>query len=228
MKATSDQAERLHRYAHDLRNRLAGIHQVLWQLRDADGDAQSELLVFAEQQYFKALRATEDLLDDLGVDRGVGRLNNEPLDLVRMVRSGTEALAHRFERKQQRIVTEMPDSLVLPADAHGIELVVNALVSNASKFSGPGSTIRIALHIDGDAAVLSVSDEGIGLDAEDLKQVFTRYAWLKGRPTAGEAQGRSTLARAAQWARAHAGMLEATSPGQGLGSTFTLRLPINR
>lgn len=226
MKATPDQAERLHRFSHDLRNRLAGIQQVLVQVQDAPSDDHADLLLFAEQQYFKALRATEELLDDLGVERGVVRLNTGSIDLSRIVQAEMEALAHRFERKQQQLVVEMPERLLIQGDPQWIAQIVTALLSNASKFSAAGSTIRIHLSIEGDDAVLRVADEGIGLDDEDLKQVFTRYAWLKGRPTAGEAQGRSTLSRVAQWAQAHGGRLEAASPGQGQGCMFTLRLPI--
>ncbi|MBK9175880.1 MAG: HAMP domain-containing histidine kinase [Flavobacteriales bacterium] len=226
MKATPDQAERLHRFAHDLRNRLAGIQQVLLQVREAPSDDPSELLVFAEQQYFKALRATEELLDELGVDRGIGRLNTASIDLSRIVQDELEALAHRFERKQQRLVVELPERLLIQGDPQGIAQIVAALLSNASKFSAEGAAVRISLQAKEDMAILTMADEGIGLDDEDLKQVFTRYAWLKGRPTAGEAQGRSTLSRAVQWANAHGGQLEAASGGPGLGSTFTLRLPI--
>ncbi|HRD53167.1 MAG TPA: HAMP domain-containing sensor histidine kinase [Flavobacteriales bacterium] len=226
MKATPDQAERLHRFAHDLRNRLAAMHQAAAQLANGESAESGELLAFAEQQFFKAMRATEDLMDDLGVERGVGELKRERIDLKALVQHEIDQLAHRFERKKQPVAADLADDAIVSADPHWIKLLVTALLSNASKFSPANAPIQVLLRlIDGDA-VLDVRDSGIGVDTDELPKVFTRYAMLRGKPTAGEAQGRSTLARAKQWAQAHGGDLEAKSPGAGQGSTFTLRLPL--
>lgn len=226
MKASSEQAERLHRFAHDLRNRLAGIQQVLNQLQGKATDDATELLLFAEQQFFKAMRATEDLLDDLHVDRTASMPSNGRVSLSAAVDAGINAMRHRFERKTQPVSKEIHEHLFVRGDARFIEDLIAALLSNASKFSHVESPISIALRAEGDQAVLSVSDLGIGMDEDDLSQVFTRYAWLKGRPTSGEAQGRSTLGRARQWAELHGGSLSASSPGLDKGSTFVLRLPL--
>jgi signal transduction histidine kinase len=226
LKASDAQAERLHRFAHDLRNRLAALRQAAEQLSDAGPRDRDELLGFAEEQYFKALRATEELLDDLAVDRGVGQLKVERVDLKQLVESEIGLLAHRFQRKNQALMAQMEDGITIVGDPHWIKQAVAALLSNASKFSANSQPITVGLRREGDHARLSVTDRGIGLTAEDAAQVFVRYAMLGGRTTAGEAQGRSTLARARQWALAHNGDLEASSPGPGQGSTFSLRLPL--
>ncbi|MBX2973205.1 MAG: ATP-binding protein, partial [Flavobacteriales bacterium] len=102
---------------------------------------------------------------------------------------------------------------------------MDALLSNASKFSHPGSDIEADLIGTPTEVELRIRDHGVGLSATDLAQMFVRFAWLNSRPTTGESQGRGTLARASGWAHAHGGSLSAESAGEGHGCTFTLRLP---
>ncbi|MFN3874890.1 MAG: sensor histidine kinase [Flavobacteriales bacterium] len=225
MKATPAQADRLHRFAHDLRNRLAALQQALGQLGAAPGAEGAALRTFAEQQVFKALRHTEELLDDLGVERGIGNLRPAHIALRELVRAEAEHLRHRLERKGQALGTDLEDARAM-ADPEWAARAVSALLSNASKFGHHGQPIHVSLKAEGGYAVLTVTDAGIGLDQEDLAAVFTRYAWLKGAPTAGEAQGRGTLARMRQWAEASGGSLSARSEGPGKGASFTLRLPL--
>lgn len=228
MKASPGQSDRLHRFAHDLRNRLAAIQQVIMQLDEAPDADRGELIRFAEQQYFKAMRCTEELLDDFGIDRGVGSLKLGPVDLSGLVSEAVGRQRLRTERKGQSIQLDLESGVLAMGDPHWLDQLITALVSNASKFSAPGSRIRVSLRTEDGSAILVVEDEGIGMDAEDLDQVFTRYALLKGRSTAGEAQGRSTLARARQWAEAHGGSLRAFSSGAGQGSRFALSIPLLR
>ncbi|MBK8497695.1 MAG: HAMP domain-containing histidine kinase [Flavobacteriales bacterium] len=226
MKATPEQAERAHRFAHDLRNRLAAIHQMLQQFHEpVDAATTAQLIDFAEQQYFRAMRSTEEFLDDLGVERGVGPLKRSAIDLSTMVSRGILAMQHRFERKQQVVTTSIDEHLVIDGDPHWIEQLILALLSNASKFTPVEGRVDVRLSKESGRTVLRVIDSGVGLDAEDLAMIFTRYAWLKSRSTDGEAQGRSTLGRAHQWAKAHGGSLSASSKGPGQGSVFELRLP---
>ncbi len=225
LPATAEQADRLHHFAHDLRNRLAGMQQMLRMLASPDPDmSPAELIGFAEQQYFKAMRLTEDLLNDLSVERGTPRLTTSALDLFPAAQAAISLMAQRLARKVQRVELSGSTSLWAMADAHHLDLLISALLSNASKFSPAGATINVELRQQEDSAIIEVSDTGVGLDAQDIAQVFERYAMLKSKSTAGEEQGRSTLARAHQWAQAMGGELSATSAGEGQGCTFRLQL----
>lgn len=225
LQATKEQAERLHHYAHDLRNRLAGMQQALRMLSTPDPDLDpAELMRFGEQQYFKAMRLTEELLDDLAVARGTLHLETTAVDLVAATQAALALTAHRANKKEQTIQLAGSTALHAMADAHHLELLLTALISNASKFSGIGSTIHIRLMHQDQWAIVEVEDSGVGLSTKDLAHVFDRYAMLSSKSTAGEEQGRSTLARAAQWATVMGGTLVASSPGMGKGCTFSLRL----
>ncbi|HMW96997.1 MAG TPA: HAMP domain-containing sensor histidine kinase, partial [Flavobacteriales bacterium] len=110
-------------------------------------------------------------------------------------------------------------------DAHWTTQILQALISNASKFSPRGSSISINAGATADGSAITVSDKGTGFTGSDLVDVFTRYAILSSRTTAGEPQARGTLARAKQWARAQGGHLNVESEGPGQGARFTLTLP---
>lgn len=226
MKASPEQAERLHTFAHDLRNRLIGLQQVLTHLKEeGTAEERAEFVLYGEQQFFKALREVERVMDDFGVERGTVAPVLGPVHLASLVRQRAELISHRTERKHQTIALEMDEEVTVPADARIIGDLLDALLSNASKFSGIGTTVHVSVQAEGAQAHVVVRDEGTGLNTADLDQVFTRFAWLSSKPTAGEAQGRGTLARAAEWARSHNGTLHASSPGEGLGCTFVLTLP---
>lgn len=223
--ADPSQAERLHHFAHDLRNRLAAIQQVILQLRSTADADNEELLTFAELQYFRAMRSTEDLLDDLAVDRLPRLSAMHPVDMAELVHQAATDIGHRLQRKEQRLDLDLPAGMVVHGDKHWLKELVNALLTNASKFSPKASPITVVLRRDRDRIILTVMDPGVGMSASDLQQAFVRYAWLESRSTDGEPQGRSTLARARQWAEAHHGTLDVASEGPGKGCCFTLALP---
>ena len=226
MKASPEQAERLHRFAHDLRNRLIGLHQAMDHLRtDVPNAERVELAHYGDQQFFKALREVEGLMDDLGVDRGIPQNEHSTVQLADEVHRQLDLLAHRFQRKDQLVTLELEDGLAVRTDARMLSESIAALLSNASKFSVAGTSIRVRTFTTEKMALLEVVDQGTGLSAADLDQVFVRFAWLENSPTSGESQGRGTLARAHKWAAALGGDLQAASAGVGQGCTFTLSLP---
>jgi signal transduction histidine kinase len=225
LRATPEQAERLHTYAHDLRNRLASMQQALRILSSPVPDLDAtELGIFAEQQYFKAMRQLEELLDDLQVDRSTGALTTSPVDLGQQLDLAVASQRHRSERKQQTVEVVLPEAIHVMAHEDTLDRLLCALLSNASKFSEVGAKTRLEVALDGEHVQIHVIDSGVGLKPSDLEHLFERYAWLSSKSTAGEEQGRSTLAKALEWAKAMGGNLTAKSAGPGTGTAFTLTL----
>ena len=225
-KLTDQQRERLHTFAHDLKNRLSGLHQALKHVSGEPAMDKQELVEFGEQQFFKALGEIESMLDDLGVERGVPAMGREPVMLAEVVKEAAEDLKFRFERKDQPLRLELDEAVKVSGDRHYIKESVAALLSNASKFSPMESAVDVVLKEEDGYAELCVVDHGVGLTQEDLQRIFTRYAWLSSHTTGGEPQGRSTLSRTRQWARAMDGDITVASEGEGQGCTFSLRLPL--
>ena len=226
--ADDGQAERLHRFSHGIKNRLAGLQEVARMLGTPDAKEQEgELRDFFEQQFFRSLQEVESLMDDLSVPRGPQELHLAPVAIGPLVQEAVADVQHRIERKQQNIsVGSMPGIEVL-AEAHYLQQALQALLSNASKFSPASSSIAVNVSQDQGHCSIVVRDQGVGLSQEDLEKVFDRYALLGSRSTAGEAQGRSTLARVQQWIKAMQGTITARSEGPGKGSSFTIRIPLS-
>jgi CheY-like chemotaxis protein/anti-sigma regulatory factor (Ser/Thr protein kinase) len=110
-------------------------------------------------------------------------------------------------------------------DATRLEQVVTNLVSNALKFTPAGGTIRVWVGVEGDAAVLRVSDSGVGMDPALLPRIFDLFVQGDQPPERASGGLGIGLTLVRQLVELHGGHVEATSPGPGQGSVFTLRLP---
>jgi len=217
---------RLHRFSHDLKNKMGGLWQALKLLQDLPaGPERDELLVFAERSYFSGAQAVEKLMDDLAVPRGSDKLRNEEVELTPLMEQCIAGVAFRTQKKDQH-VDLVASQIHLQGDRELLRNIFEALLSNASKFSSPGASIHVALSSDNGHAKIEVADHGAGLTEADLGELFTRYALLSSRSTAGESQARGTLARVRQWVKAHGGEIGAQSDGPGKGTKFTVRLPL--
>lgn len=183
-------------------------------------------MAHAERAFFGAQQDVERLMDDLQVDRAIRAQHIAPLPLAHALKEAMVRNAHRFNKKKQLVEVDAPEAVVVSADAHWVVRIIDAMLSNASKFSPQGATVRVSIGSTDGSGVIRVTDTGVGMTTEDLRHVFTRYTLLTSRTTDGEQQMRGTLARALQWAHANSGDLFATSPGQGQGSSFELRLPL--
>ncbi len=217
---------RLHRFSHDLKNKMGGLWQALKLLQDLpDGPERDELLVFAERSYFSGAQAVEKLMDDLAVPRGSEKVHEEEVELTLLLEQCIAGVAFRTQKKRQPVEFEAAP-IHLHGDREFLRNIFEALLSNASKFSPPGSPIHVRATSDGEYARIDVEDTGAGLTKEDLGEIFSRYALLSSRSTAGESQARGTLSRVRQWVKAHGGDITAQSEGPGKGSKFTVRLPL--
>ncbi len=224
--ADAGQAERLHMFAHDVKNRIGGLWEAFRLLREGppEGMEKGELFVFAERGFFHAQRELEDLLDDLHVERGV-TAERVRFDLTASLREALRNEDFRLRKKEQSVNVTGTEHIHATGDARWTSLILQALLSNASKFSARGAPISIDLENKDGRCQVRVTDQGCGLTKEDLTQVFKRYAILSSRSTDGEPQSRGTLGRAHQWAQAQGGNLTARSQGAGQGSVFELTLP---
>ncbi len=224
--ADNDQAERLHTFAHDLKNRLGSLWEALRMLRSGptDGLDPDELMSFAERGFFHAQRDLEDLLDDFGVERGM-TAERSPFDVVKSLGDALKNEDYRLRKKGQRVDVRGPVSARAIGDGRLTAQLIQALITNASKFSPRDAVINVEVMNGADGTAVHVIDRGCGLSSDDLGRVFSRYVILSSRSADGEPQSRGTLARAKQWAEAQGGTLDAASEGVGKGCAFTLRLP---
>ena len=152
-------------------------------------------------------------------------LRRERLDLRALV--GTKVHALEASARHRFILHEEGEDLTGHWDARALERVLENLLGNAVKYSAPGTTVTVILAEERgtplDGVRLEVSDEGIGIPAEDLPHVFERFR--RGRNVAGDVSGSGVgLASARRMVELHGGTIHVESR-EGHGTTFTVRLP---
>ncbi|MDR5798027.1 hybrid sensor histidine kinase/response regulator [Caballeronia sp. LZ008] len=130
--------------------------------------------------------------------------------------------------KEITLQVQAPDTVVCDCDPVRIEQVVWNLLGNAVKFTTAGGTIRISVTADERYAKLEVIDTGIGISPEFLPKVFELFSQGEAAESVGPRRAGLGigLALVRELVRAHGGSIEATSPGKGLGSAFSVRLPL--
>jgi PAS domain S-box-containing protein len=213
---------------HELRNPLAAIMsagEVMHQ-RLADPAMQKMTAVIRRQARALA-RMVDDLLDVSRVTLGKIELRREPLLLGPAIARVVEGARDGARRAGLEVVfDECAEALWLDADPTRLDQVLANLLTNAVKFTPPGGHIQVACGRDGDAAVVTVRDTGVGVPASLVPRVFDLF--VQGdqsldRSRSGLGIG---LALVRQIVAMHGGSVTAQSGGPGAGSTFTIRLPL--
>jgi PAS domain S-box-containing protein len=180
-------------------------------------------------------RATESqqrlvtrLLDVSRIDAGKLELEREPIDLVEPVRRAVELVRPNAEREGVALEVELAAAPVMVnGDGGRLEQVFLNVLENAIKFTPRGGNIVVRLKPEDGAAIVEVSDSGQGIDADFLPHVFDRFKQAAGHERLGAGLGLG-LALVRELVQAHGGAVSAASPGKGLGSTFTVTLPLWR
>jgi signal transduction histidine kinase len=214
----------LHVASHELRGPLSTLQLAVQLLaRDlARGDQAKveDRLRLLQRQAHRLDRLSDALLDVSRITSGQLTLVREELDLAALVR---EVAARHLDEAE---TAGVPVSVVAPGvvtclvDPERVEQVLVNLLSNAVKY-GRGSPVEVRAWVEEGYALLSVSDHGMGISAENQARVFERFERLAPRSAGGLGLG---LWIARGLVEAHGGRIGVVSaPGQG--ATFTVRLP---
>ena len=216
---------------HELRNPLGAVSNALHVLRaagDAGGPGRgARMLDVIERQVGHLTRLVGDLLEVSRITRGEISLRKEALDLRAVVVRAVETAQPWIDERGHRLALERPpQALTLPGDAMRLEQVFANLLHNAAKYTDPGGRIDVSLERDGDAAVVHVRDDGIGIQPELLPHVFELFT--QGDRSLDRARGGLgiglTLVR--RIVELHGGSIEARSEGAGRGAEMVVRLPV--
>jgi PAS domain S-box-containing protein len=215
--------------AHELRNPLAPIRNGLQILRLTGRDpvASAQVQEMLERQVNHLVRLVDDLMEVARVTRGRIELRREPVDLGAMLRSAVETSRPLIEAARHELIVDLPEEPVtLIADPVRLAQVVANLLNNAAKYTEEGGRISLSARREGNHAVISVRDTGVGIPLEVLPRVFDLFA--QADRTYHRAQGGLgiglTLVRTL--VELHGGTVAAKSEGAGRGSEFVVRLPL--
>ena len=168
----------------------------------------------------------DDLLDMSRLRTGKLSITRRPVDLKEVVQRISHTMQDEAERKDIDFRVSVPDGPVsIHADLTRIEQVVWNLVSNALKFTDGDGKIAVQLSSDDQYAVLSVTDNGVGIDGAALPNIFEMFE--QGRSSASSVRGGLGigLSLVKDLVAVHGGKVDAHSDGIGHGATFTVKLP---
>jgi two-component system, OmpR family, sensor kinase len=226
--------------SHELRNPVTIIRGNLALLKRerVPEPVKREAVLEADEEAARMGRLVSDLLLLARADAGESLpLQMQPVDLVQVATEVVEQARPRAGQRGVALSTVEP-SLTVLGDRDRLKQLVANLVENAIRYTPAAGRIELRLERElqhpstaarsrpASMALLTVSDTGIGIAADDLPHVFERfYRADKARSRAGGGSGLG-LAIALYIAQAHAGSIEALSPGPNQGSSFCVRLPL--
>lgn len=216
--------------AHELRNPLAPISNTLGLLRLREqagmGSSLGKPLDLIERQVSQLARLVNDLLDVSRINTGKIELKREPTDLVAVLQSAIETSRPHIEAAQHALEVAF-DVGAAPLDADPMRLaqVFSNLLNNAAKYTNQGGTIRVAMELGPDEYVVRVRDNGVGIAAPMLKDIFTVFTQVTHPVERSQGGLGIGLSLVEGLVHLHGGRVEAYSAGTGQGSEFTVRLP---
>ncbi|HVG30526.1 MAG TPA: ATP-binding protein [Pyrinomonadaceae bacterium] len=215
--------------SHELRTPLTSILGWANLLRTAqlDGATRAQAMEAIERSAQNQKRLIEDLFDVSRIITGKLRLDVRQIDLARVVEDAVEVVRPAADANGIRLVASCePGAGAVMGDPGRLQQVVWNLLFNAVKFTPVGGRVEIRLAREGARASVSVSDTGQGIAPEFLPRVFDRFRQADGSTTRAHGGLGLGLSIVRHIVEAHGGQVRAESPGEGLGSTFTLTLPV--
>lgn len=217
--------------SHELRTPLTSIRGYAELLLDDapedENDQQSRMLGVIDRNARRLLSLVEDLLLLSKLDSKTLENEVETVDLAELCDGAAVVLEPSLRAAEVRIVIEVERPLPVSGDRSQLERVLFNLLSNAVKFSHQGDTVTIGGRIEADRVVLTVADTGIGVPAEELPKLFTRFfrsAADEAHSIPGTGLGLSVVREIVE---NHGGEVSMDST-QGVGSTVTVTLPVSR
>ena len=234
--ALADADERKNRFlgvlAHELRNPMAPITNSLVILQQsAPGSSSAKRAqTIIERQTMHLVRLIDDLLDITRISEGKIHIRRERLDLIDVVRTCIEDLGAAFEQAGIVLELDLPNAAVMiSGDRIRLCQVIGNLLNNCLKFCGSDGRVKISVRVDhaSGAAVIRITDNGVGMEPELLQRLFQPFS----QGAAGLARTHGGLGLGLALVRAlvslHEGAVDAHSDGLGRGAQFTIRLPLD-
>lgn len=213
--------------SHDLRSPINALASTMM-LLDEELITPKEFAEF-RQELNNKLQAVSLLMDNLlqwAKSQMKGEHIHDP-EMLDMKRKGLKSIAVHKDaagQKEVQLVNKVPDGLHAFADKTQIEMVVRNLVSNAIKFTPAGGVITLTGRDEGDMVSLSVSDNGVGMTADQMDKLFDGNLNNSTIGTSGEKGTGIGINLSYRFVQMNDGTMEVHSD-KGAGTTFTIKLP---
>jgi PAS domain S-box-containing protein len=216
--------------AHEIRNPLAPMmySASILEQRIEDPELKRPIEVISRQAR-RMIRIVDDLLDVSRVTQGKISLQRERLRVADLVAHCTDACRPFMQARRHRLdVGSIDPALLVHGDIVRLSQVIENILINAAKYTPDHGRIGVTATAQGSWVAIEVTDTGVGISPAMLTRVFELFAQADTSLDRAEGGLGIGLTLVDKLVRMHGGHVEARSPGLGLGSTFTVRLPLMR
>jgi signal transduction histidine kinase len=213
----------IHWVAHEMRTPLTAIQgsseiMTRYKLPEEKGKQLSEMI---NSESKRLARMIQTFLDVERLADGQMELKKESFGAIEVVDSCMKRVGPIAERKNIKLFLDTPVAASLTGDRELMEYAFYNLLTNAVKYSPAETEIHVAAMVSGGELRLSVRDQGIGMDAQELKNIFKKFYRTKRAEASGEVGTGIGLSIVEQIVSHHSGRMEVTSE-PGKGSCFTI------
>ncbi len=218
--------------SHELRTPLTSIRalcEILYDNPDLELAERQEFLGTMVKETERLTRLVNEVLDLARIESGRMEWRMESLDLRELVKDAASAVAQLFKERDIRLQQDLPSQPAIAAvDRDRVIQVLINLISNANKFSEPGSgTVKVSLQNAGSAYRFDVTDNGSGIPPHELPHIFEKFHQVHD-PVQGRPKGSGLgLAISQRIIEHHGGKIEARST-VGQGTTISFSVPAGR
>ncbi|CAN5479398.1 hypothetical protein BH11PLA2_BH11PLA2_47680 [soil metagenome] len=215
--------------AHELRNPLAPIRNGLQVIKLADGDGKviEQSRSMMERQVEQMTRLIDDLMDLSRISQGKIVLQKARMRLAIAVQHAVETSRPLIEQQGHELVLDVPDEPIhVDGDETRLCQVFANILNNAAKYTDRGGLIRLRVRQAGGEVVVTVEDNGVGIPAPMLPKVFDMFTQVERsleKSQGGLGIGLNIVKRLVEM---HSGTIGVKSDGDGMGSRFTVHLPV--
>ncbi|MBD8543924.1 PAS domain S-box protein [Oxalobacteraceae sp. CFBP 8761] len=230
-RANRNLSEFLAVLAHELRNPLAPLMTGLELLRVGPRDpaVAANVRDMMERQVRQLAHLIDDLLDIARVTNGKVEIRKTRVDLNAIVNNAVETSLPLIDKHRHAFDLQLHAApLPVQADATRIAQVIGNLLTNAAKYTPPGGALSLYVTQDGTDAVITVTDNGVGIPAASLESVFEMFSQVGSNRQHAQGGLGIGLSLVRQLIDLHGGTVSAHSEGIGKGSTFVVRLALDQ
>src|SRR6185369_2361664 len=215
--------------AHELRNPLAPMSNMLEVVKRTDGDGAvlKRAHETLERQLAQMIRLVDDLLDLNRITHDRLELRRSEVELSSVIQQAVEVALPLVDSAGHHLIVDLPDEpIYLDADRARLAQLFGNLLNNSCKYTRAGGTVSLSAKRDGDDVEVTVKDNGAGVPQDKLDSIFDMFMQVD--RTSEHSQGGLGigLTLVKRLTEMHGGSIEARSAGEGQGSEFIVRLPV--
>lgn len=215
--------------AHELRNPLAPVSNMLEVMKHAEDDRETlrRARDTMERQLGQMVRLVDDLLDLNRISRDRLELRPSDVELSSVIQQAIEVARPLIDSAGHHLLVDLPEEpIYLHADPARLAQVFGNLLNNSARYTEPGGNIQLSARLVNDQVLVTVKDNGVGIPQDKLESIFDMFTQVYRSPESAQGGLGIGLTLVKRLVEMHGGAVDAKSAGEGKGSEFVVSLPV--